>query len=97
MLFILPLVCRPSEESITRTNKIILSIMMLETKFGSFYSGDDGELTSVGLVEISKIFAAPDNFFHNVASFDRVYQRFCTETSFKHPIFMKQTKAHDFI
>ena len=35
--------------------------MMME--FGFFDGGDDGELTSVGLVEISKIFMMQGDFF----------------------------------
>ena len=36
----------------------------------SFAGRDDGELTSVNLVEIYKIFATQDDLFHEVIQFD---------------------------
>ena len=60
---------------ITCTNRLSLLIIVLEMEFGLFDVGDDGEHSSSGLAEISKIFARQDEFFDGAVPFLTEYRQ----------------------
>ena len=51
------------------------SSVPIEVTIRSFDVGRDGKYNGVGLVEISNIFAAQDEFFFRIDPYDRVYDK----------------------
>ena len=62
-----------AEEKIIWPNKQISRILVLEMKYGSFNGEEDGEHTSSGFLEISKISASQDTIFFGTEPFDRSF------------------------